>query len=245
MPADSGSRDAILDAAEQLFARTGFRATTIKQIGAAAGVNSALLYYYFADKETLYREMLRRLMGALASEGLREMGRSASPEQAIRGLVEAQVRFLQARPHLPKLIVRELVDHEAEHAEEQIVLAVGALFKRVCEVIEEGQHAGVFRRDVHPEFAAISTIAQVVYLFIARPAVSLLLGHGKNGLPDDVIAAFGVHAADFALAALATPPAAGRRPPSSRDRATTRTTRATRAESAPTAKPPRPGARRR
>jgi len=47
------TRDLILDAAEQLFAAQGFTATTIKQIGRAAGVNSALLYYYFADKDRL------------------------------------------------------------------------------------------------------------------------------------------------------------------------------------------------
>ena len=55
MPDPTDTRIAILDAAEELFALHGFTATTIKQIGATADVNSALLYYYFADKETLYR----------------------------------------------------------------------------------------------------------------------------------------------------------------------------------------------
>jgi AcrR family transcriptional regulator len=53
MPPDT--RHLILDAAERLFAAQGFPRTTIKQIGQAAGVNSALLYYYFGDKDRLYR----------------------------------------------------------------------------------------------------------------------------------------------------------------------------------------------
>jgi pyruvate formate lyase activating enzyme len=72
---------AILDAAEALFAQRGFAATTIKQIGAEAGVNSALLYYYFDDKETLYREMLRRIMSGFAAIGTKLLADAASPEE--------------------------------------------------------------------------------------------------------------------------------------------------------------------
>lgn len=50
MPDPTPTRDQILDASEALFARQGFRSTTIKEIASEAGVNSALLYYYFEDK---------------------------------------------------------------------------------------------------------------------------------------------------------------------------------------------------
>ena len=44
---ESTTEGAILDAAVSLFARQGYARTTIKQIAGEAGVNSALLYYYF------------------------------------------------------------------------------------------------------------------------------------------------------------------------------------------------------
>jgi hypothetical protein len=77
-------------------------------------------------------------------------------------------------------------------------------------LIEEGQRAGVFRRDVDPRFAAISTISQVAYFFVARPAVRILLGTGPDGPAPEVVRAYASHAAEFALAALAAP--AARRP---------------------------------
>ena len=55
---DPSARDAILAAATELFAAQGFAGVTIKEIGAKAKVNSALLYYYFEDKEGLYRAVL-------------------------------------------------------------------------------------------------------------------------------------------------------------------------------------------
>ena len=63
------ARTAILDAAEQLFAELGFSATTIKRIGEKSGQNTALIYYYFDNKATLYRHVLNRILEELAGEG--------------------------------------------------------------------------------------------------------------------------------------------------------------------------------
>lgn len=199
----TGTRDRILDAAELLFARQGFDATSIKDIGRRAHVNSALLYYYFKDKETLYRATLRRLVESLVAEGKQGLEAGATPEAAIRSIIEVQVRFLSAKPHIARLIGRELVDHEAAHAEEHIAFLAANLFRRLCDIIAKGQKDGVFRNDLDPRFAAISAVAQVVYFFIARPAVGIMLGHGTKGPPDSVVHNFARHAADFALSALA------------------------------------------
>jgi AcrR family transcriptional regulator len=212
MQTTSGTRDQILDAAEQLFARQGFAATTIKQIGAAAGVNSALLYYYFADKETLYREMLRRLMSAFVAIGAKLREYAPSPEEGIRTLVRMQAEIMATRPHVPRLIARELVDHEAAHAEQEISRLAASTFKALCDLIERGQREGRFRRDLDPQFAAISVVSQVVYFNIARPAVGILLGHGPGGVPVEAVRAFAEHAADFAIGALEGRAPARRKP---------------------------------
>lgn len=198
----SDARDAILDAAELLFARQGFAQTTIKQIGADAGVNSALLYYYFADKEALYREVLGRLLMGLAAEGLQRVRAASDPASAIRALVEGQVEMLLSRPRLPPLLIREMLDHQAVHAQRLIADHMAGLFAAVCDVIRAGQRSGAFRPEPDPRYAAISTIAQVVYVFLARPALGAMMGGSQGTLPDDEMRAFGRHAADFALAAL-------------------------------------------
>ncbi|HVE77797.1 MAG TPA: TetR family transcriptional regulator [Gemmatimonadaceae bacterium] len=203
----ASTRETILDAAEELFARRGFSATTIKQIAAGAGVNSALLYYYFDDKEALYRAVLGRLVEGLTARAASRMADDGDPASAVRGFVEGQTEYLLAHPRMPRIVVRELLEHDAKHAEAVIAQTAAKGFERLCGVIERGQKRGVFRRNIDARFAAISTIAQVVYVFIARPAVGILLGHGPAGLPSDEIRRFGRHAAAFAIAAL-TPQAA-------------------------------------
>lgn len=196
------SRDAILDAAETLFAVKGLEATTIKEIGAAADMNPALLYYYFANKVELYRAVLQRIGDALVTAGGTALGEAHSPPDAIRALVTAQARFLLANPAAPKLIVRELLDHDARHAEAVILRLASGIFGRLCGVIEAGQRSGAFRTDLEPRLAAISTIAQVIYFVVARPAVGIFLGHGERGVPDETTLHFARHAGDFAVRAM-------------------------------------------
>ena len=176
----------------------------MKQIGKAAQVNSALLYYYFGDKEQLYRAVFKRLVTGMVSRTLGRLGADAPPPDSNRGFIEAQVETILANPNLPELFVREMVDHETEHAVEQIQRLAATSFKGLATPIEEGQAEGRFRANMDPKFATISTVAQVAYFFIARPAVHILLGSPKRELPPEVITAFTRHAADFALAALAT-----------------------------------------
>ncbi len=202
---DANSRDQILDAAEQLFASRGFARTTIKDIGRQAGLNSALLYYYFADKDELYREVLRRFVSRLVARTMTALTNGGTPDTRVRSLLTAQAELLIANPQFPRLMVRELAESEGAHAVEQFHLLASTTFKRLCELIEEGQQAGLFRKDVDPRFAAISTIAQVVYFFIARPAVRVLLKAGPDGPSPRVVRDFARHAADFALAALSQP----------------------------------------
>jgi TetR/AcrR family transcriptional regulator len=196
------SRDQILDAAEGLFARKGFEATTIKEIGATTGLNPALLYYYFAGKEELYHAVLVRLVTRLVSRGVAALERPVSPDEAIRGLVATQVEFLLAEPSLPRIMIREMVDHEARSAKDVILNVATSLFQRLCRVIEEGQETGVFRPDVEPRFAAVSTISQVVYFIIARPAVGIFFGLEQGRVPDALTREFAQHAGEFAVRAL-------------------------------------------
>src|SRR5271165_3963630 len=58
-PADPSSREKLLGAAERLFADRGFNGVSVRQIAAAAGVNSALVGYYFGSKTGLLSEVYR------------------------------------------------------------------------------------------------------------------------------------------------------------------------------------------
>src|SRR5207302_2786459 len=53
-----GAREAILNAAEEIFAEHGFDGARIDAIAAASGYNKSLIFHYFGDKLGLYREIV-------------------------------------------------------------------------------------------------------------------------------------------------------------------------------------------
>jgi AcrR family transcriptional regulator len=214
------SRVAILDAAEDRFAVQGFASTTIKQIATDAGVNSALLYYYFADKEALYGAMVSRLIERLATEMSQSFAGAEALPDLVRAFATRQGRMFESEPHFRKILGRELIDHDAKHAQAAIRHLAANTFERLRTAIDAGQRAGVFRDDVDPRFAAISLVGQTAYFHLARPAVEILLADGR-ALPAGMSEAFASHVAEFTLAALAPRTAADPSPPTSRSRRNT------------------------
>jgi AcrR family transcriptional regulator len=82
---DSGTRDAILDAATKLFSQRGYDGSSLRAIAAAAGVDPALIRHFFGGKDTLFATVvadrtiiMERLAGSLAGDqrtaGLRVTG---------------------------------------------------------------------------------------------------------------------------------------------------------------------------
>ncbi|MGQ0539857.1 MAG: TetR/AcrR family transcriptional regulator [Gemmatimonadaceae bacterium] len=206
--AGESTSESILDVAEQLFSERGFDSVSVKEIAHNAAVNVALIYYHHDSKETLYRHVIQRFVTQLLGLASANIDAATTPEDAIRGITRAQYAMLRVRPHMPRLLIRELIDYHAAHAVGALRQHVAVLFARLCSVIAAGQEEGLFRRDLDPRFAAFSTIAQLPYFFIAQPALLLITSHPQSGRPAShggFEEAFATHAGDFAVAALRNP----------------------------------------
>ncbi len=201
----STTPDAIQRAAEELFAAKGFKRTTIKDISQAAGANSALIYYYFESKTRLYHLVLTHLVQALKAQAVPAVTQARSIDEMIRGLVGAQVALFSRHPRAAALLIREMVDHQAEHAQGLMTELASDLFQPICRAIEGGKTAGTVRSDVDSQYAAISTISQLVYFSLASPAIQRWLDRRSPFPTAGDLEKFGRHAAEFAIAALRPP----------------------------------------
>ena len=108
------SRAAILDAAERLFAEQGFDATSLTQVGAAAGVSRGTPGYFFRSKAELYQAVLDRSFAevseAVRAGRARALASNESPETILAGAVSDYFDFLAARPNFVRLIEREALN---------------------------------------------------------------------------------------------------------------------------------------
>jgi AcrR family transcriptional regulator len=104
------TRDRVLLAAAEVFARRGAAAATLAEIALAAGIRRPSLLYHFPTKDALYEAVVRQVFAHLASGLGRSMSREASFPQRLEHLARWFAEFLAAHPHHARIILREMVE---------------------------------------------------------------------------------------------------------------------------------------
>jgi len=102
------TREAVLDAAERLFAERGFELTSLTDVGAAAGVSRGTPGYFFGSKGELYRAVLERcfaeVRAAVRSGRERALASGEPPATVLAGVVSEYFDFITANPNFVRLI---------------------------------------------------------------------------------------------------------------------------------------------
>src|SRR6476661_793733 len=107
-PRTGASRDRIFAAAAAEFAARGYAGANLDRIARTARLNKAMIYYHFASKAALYREILNDMFAAVRERVAAVAVSGDAPDDKIRRYVEAIAVAAEARPHFPPIWLREL-----------------------------------------------------------------------------------------------------------------------------------------
>jgi AcrR family transcriptional regulator len=105
---DGDTERRILDAARRVFTRRGSAGARMQEIAGEAGVNQALLHYYFRTKDALALAVFREAAGRLFPGILRILGADASIETRVEQVVHHYIDTLRENPFLPGYVLAEL-----------------------------------------------------------------------------------------------------------------------------------------
>ncbi len=166
------SRQALLDAARDLFARREFAAVSLRQIATQAKVNPAMIHYHFGGKEGLYTSMLEERFTPL----LQQLELQPAERPSLSQFVESYVRMLAANPWVPNLVVREVLYGDGNFRELFVRRFAVRAGQMVPALINEECNAGRLRADLDPVLATLSLLSMAVFPFISRPVVEPALG---------------------------------------------------------------------
>src|SRR6185369_16720116 len=110
-PLDGQTEQRILDAAHTVFLRRGTAGARMQDIAAAAGVNQALLHYYFRTKARLSEAVFQRAARELFPQVIAVMSSSEELEPKVARVVALYLDLLARTPYLPGYIISELTHH--------------------------------------------------------------------------------------------------------------------------------------
>jgi AcrR family transcriptional regulator len=115
------SKDRILNAAEELFSNQGYDGTSVSGIAEKAGVNKALIYYYFKSKEDilqcLFTTLLDDITNVLIRDVMKEVGvmeeGSFFNEQFLKAMTSKYLEFFIERRNIMRVMVTESLKNGA------------------------------------------------------------------------------------------------------------------------------------
>jgi TetR/AcrR family transcriptional regulator len=171
------TRAAILDAAVKEFAHEGVAGARTDAIARAAGVNKALLYYYFKDKEALYGAVLDRVFAGLLERVTVVLDAPTAPREKLLNYLGTHFDYIAQAPLDPRLIQHEMMRagrNASPHLRHIVKSYFFPLFERLSRLIREGIASGDFR-EVDPQQFVPSMIAVIVFYFSNTPVVRFMI----------------------------------------------------------------------
>lgn len=181
--ADVETRQRILDAAHRVFMRSGTAKARTADIAEEAGVNKALLHYYFATKANLADAVFADSLGQLMPRVFAILADPAHPlSQKVEAVVREQIDFHRARPYLAGYIVSEL--HTEPERLQTIIAARGRPPLGILAAQIDAEVGAGRMRAISPEMFVVNLLAWIVFPFVARPMLEILIGLDATHFPD-------------------------------------------------------------
>jgi TetR/AcrR family transcriptional regulator len=179
---DGDTEQRILDAAHAVFVRRGTAGARMQEIAAEAGVNQALLHYYFRNKEQLAQAAFECAARGLMPAVVQVIASAGDLDDKVRHIVELEIEHLSRAPYLPGYIIGE-VTHQPERAEQLIAAVAGMapkdigprLLGALRAQIDQRVKAGTMR-PIAPESFIVNLMALCIFPFAVRPMIQAMLG---------------------------------------------------------------------
>jgi TetR/AcrR family transcriptional regulator len=179
---DGDTEQKILRAARTVFVRHGTAGARMQEIAEEAGVNQALLHYYFRTKDRLAAAVFREVATRMAPSIVRVLGSDDAIDEKVTRFVELYIDELRKSPFIPGYILSELSfnpERVAAIASEIAGAHPGTIMKafipRLSAQLDEQVKIGAMR-PIGAEQFLVNLVSLCVFPFAARPMLRIVFG---------------------------------------------------------------------
>lgn len=169
---DQDTREHLLNVAAQIFYEKGFHGARTQEIADRAGVNKAMLHYYFRNKEQLFDAVFEGALGVLMPSLVRFFTGDQPLREKISNVIDEYTTLLREHPHVPVFILSELRMHPDK------IATMGEAISLRSEKLEaqiEAEIAAGNLRPIAPRHFVISLFSACIFPYISSPIWQKLL----------------------------------------------------------------------
>lgn len=171
---DINTEQAILEAAKVVFIKKGMEGARMQEIADEAGINKALLHYYFRSKDKLFNAVFKESFFKLFPNLVDLLKSDITLFDKIRLFVETYIDIINANPLLPSFIIHELGRNPKAVAEmiKSSGIKPAYFVNQVREEIEKGTI-----EPVQPIHLIVNMLAMCIFPFVAKPILQEVIFH--------------------------------------------------------------------
>jgi TetR/AcrR family transcriptional regulator len=170
---EKSTEEQIFDAAQTVFVKKGFEGARMEEIAKEAGINKALLHYYYRTKEKLFKAIFTRVFNHFVPRIITFIESDAPLFSKIEFFIGTYIDLIMQNPYIPNFIISELnrnPDNIAEMLGNATGLVKDKAFKKFAELIHIEIKNGTIR-PISPEHLIVNIIGLCIFPVISRPII--------------------------------------------------------------------------
>lgn len=164
----------IFEAARDVFHEQGYEGARMQEIADRAGINKAMLHYYYRSKDKLFESVFRVSALKVIPKVIDIVRGDLSISDKLTRVVHAYIDLLRSNPHLPGFVLQEL-RRNPTGLRKFIGRQTRGAFEQLAAEVDEAAARGEIRQ-VAPEHLLTNVIGLCVFPFIARPMLETVTG---------------------------------------------------------------------
>ncbi len=166
---DENTEEQILDAAKNVFQSKGMDGARMQEIADTAGINKAMLHYYYRSKQLLFEAVFKNAFSLLAPQLNAILNDESSIEEKIKSFTSNYITFIIKHPYLPNFIIQELnrnPEFILKMKEHNGFPNLDKFKKQVDKEVEQG-----IIKPLSGEQLFINILALNIFPFVAKPLI--------------------------------------------------------------------------
>jgi len=196
-------REALLQAARELMAERGLPRLTVREVAKRAGVQPALVNYYFGGKQGMLQELTGEVAASMVESLEQGVAVGDGVEERLREVLRSSVDLLGKDPYGPRLVVEQVFFGDESAIDASVEQSPRRNLETMNRLLEEGREAGEIR-DVESMFMVPMLFGSSLFFFLAAPIIRRL--YGIDEITPEIARRFADHTVDVVMRGILTRP---------------------------------------
>ncbi len=168
---DRTTEEKIYEAARRIFILKGMEGARMQEIADEAGMNKALLHYYFRSKENLFKSVFKDTFSKFFVKVKDTLSSEVSAKEKLIAFIDNYINLIQANPYVPQFIISEI--NRDPKVLKTLMFESGIEPQKILDLLLNGVHSGNLSK-LDPRHIVISLLGMLVFPFVARPLLQMV-----------------------------------------------------------------------